>query len=216
MAFNSSHKYRLIAFDMDGTLLKERNSWSILHRYFGTKYEAQKNKEEYFCGKISYAEFMRRDAALWLPLKPTMGEMEQILSNYTLMPHSEQVIKELKKEGIETVIITGGLDILARKVATRLGIENVLSNGLVFDDNGYLTGEEICNVNVLRKDIALEQFVRELNVPISKCLAVGDSQYDTEFLKCAGLGIAFNPDSVLSKHSSTIVIYDLRDILSYI
>ena len=215
MVSNSSHKYKLIAFDMDGTLVKERNSWGILHQYFGTQDEAQKNKEEYFGGKISYAEFMRKDAALWLPLKPTMGEMEQVLSNYTLMPHSKQVIKELKKDGIETVIVTGGLDILARKVATRLGIENVLSNGLVFDDNGYLTGEEICNVNVLRKDIILEQFVREINVPISKCIAVGDSEYDTEFLNCAGLGIAFDPDPVLSKHAS-FVIYDLRDILRYI
>lgn len=215
MVSNSSHKYKLIAFDMDGTLVKERNSWGILHQYFGTKDAAQKNKEEYFGGRTSYAEFMRRDADLWLPLKPTMGEMEQILSNYTLMPHSEQVIKEIKKDGILTVIVTGGLDILARKVATRLGIENVLANGLVFDDNGYLTGEEICNVNVLRKDMALEQFVQELNIPLSKCVAVGDSQYDTEFLKCAGLGIAFDPDPVLSKQAS-IVIYDLRDILSYI
>ena len=214
MVSNSSHKYKLIAFDMDGTLVKERNSWGILHQYFGTKDAAQKNKEEYFGGRISYAEFMRKDATLWLPLKPTMGEMEQILSNYTLMPHSEQVIKEIKKDGIGTVIVTGGLDILARKVANRLGIENVLANGLVFDGNGYLTGEEICNVNVLRKDMALEQFVQELNIPLSKCVAVGDSEYDTEFLKCAGLGIAFDPDQVLSKHAS-VVIYDLREILRY-
>ncbi|NYT00358.1 MAG: HAD-IB family phosphatase [Methanocellales archaeon] len=215
MESNSSNKYRLIAFDMDGTLVKERNSWGTLHQYFGTKDEAQKNKEEYFGGRISYAEFMRKDAALWLPLKPTMGEMEQILSNYTLMPHSEQVIKEIKKDGIETAIVTGGLDILARKVANRLGIENVLANGLVFDDDDYLTGEEICNVNVLRKDMALEQFVQELNIPLSKCVAVGDSQYDAEFLNCAGLGIAFDPDPLLSKHAS-VVIYDLRDVLRYI
>ncbi len=215
MISNSSHKYKLVAFDMDGTLVKERNSWGILHQYFGTTDEAKKNKEEYVRGRISYAEFMRKDAALWLPLKPTRGQIDQALSNYTLMPHSEQVIKEFKKDGIETVIVTGGLDILARKVATRVGIENVLANGLVFDDNGYLIGEEICNVNVIRKDMALERFVQELNIPLSKCIAVGDSQYDTEFLKCAGLGIAFDPDPVLSKHAS-FVIYDLRDILRYI
>ncbi len=215
MAFNSSHKYRLVAFDMDGTLVQEKSSWGTLHQYFGTKDEAQKNKEEYFEGMISYAEFMRKDADLWLPFKPTRGQMEQALSNYILMPYSEQVIKELKKEGTETVIVTGGLDILARKVATRLGIENVLANGFVFDDNGYLTEEEICNVDVIRKDLALEHFVQELNIPLSKCIAVGDSKYDSEFLKCAGLGIAFDPDPVLSK-SASVVIYDLREILRYI
>ncbi|MFC1787235.1 HAD-IB family phosphatase [Halobacteriota archaeon] len=215
MTSNSSHKYELVAFDMDGTLVKEKNSWGTLHQYFGTTDGAKKNKEEYVKGRISYPEFMRRDADLWLPLKPTMGEIDQALSNYTLMPHSEQVIKELKKDGIEIVMVTGGLDILARKVATRVGIENVLSNGFVFDDNGYLTGEEICNVNVIRKDMALERFVQELNIPLSKCVAVGDSEYDTEFLKCAGLGIAFDPDQVLSKHAS-VVIYDLREILRYI
>lgn len=215
MKFNSSHKYRLVAFDMDGTLVKEKNSWGILHQYFGTQDEAKKNKEEYFEGTISYAEFMRKDAALWLPFKPTMGQIEETLSNYKLMPHSEKVIKELKKKGIETVIVTGGLDLLARRVATRLGIENVLANGFVFDDNGYLTEEEICNVNVMRKDLALERFVQHLNIPLSKCVAVGDSQYDIDFLKCAGLGIAFDPDPLLSK-SASVVIYNLREILRYI
>ncbi|MDD2666856.1 MAG: HAD-IB family phosphatase [Methanocellales archaeon] len=215
MAFNSSHKYRLIAFDMDGTLVKEKNSWGTLHQYFGTKDKAQNNKEEYVGGGISYAEFMLKDAALWLPFKPTKGQMEQALSSYTLMPHSEQVIKKLKEEDIETVIVTGGLDILARKVATRLGIENVLANSFVFDDDGYLTEKEICNVDVMRKDTALGRFVQELNIPLSKCIAVGDSNYDAEFLKCAGLGIAFDPDPVLSK-SASVVIYDLREILRYI
>ncbi|MDI6859069.1 MAG: HAD-IB family phosphatase [Methanocellales archaeon] len=214
MVSNSSHKYKLVAFDMDGTLIKERNSWGILHKYFGTTDEASKNKEEYVKGKISYAEFMRKDTALWLPFRPTIGQVERVLSSYTLMPHSEQVIKELKNNGIETVIVTGGLDVLARKVATRLGIEHVLANGLVSDDSGYITGEEICNVDVTRKDMALKSFVQELNIPLSKCVAVGDSKYDIEFLKCAGLGIAFDPDPELSKHAS-IVIYDLRDILRY-
>jgi len=208
-------RYELVAFDMDGTLVKERNSWGALHRHFGTIGQAAKNLREYAGGKINYAEFMRRDAALWLPFRPTMQQITDVLSDYELTPYAEQVIKELKNRGVKTALITGGLNVLARSVAGRLGIEHVMANDLVCDAEGNLTGEEVLSVDVARKDEAFCNLMRKLRIPPAKCIAVGDSKYDVTFLRCAGLGIAFNPDAELIKHAS-IVVHDLRDILRYI
>lgn len=49
-------KYKLVAFDMDGTLLAEENSWAKLHRYFGTYESSLKNMKDYEQGKIAYDE----------------------------------------------------------------------------------------------------------------------------------------------------------------
>jgi phosphoserine phosphatase len=59
--------YKLVAFDMDGTLLTQKSSWGKLHRYFGTYELSLKNMEAYEQGKIAYNEFMRRDIMLWKP-----------------------------------------------------------------------------------------------------------------------------------------------------
>ncbi|MDI6888836.1 MAG: HAD family phosphatase [Methanocellales archaeon] len=208
-------RYELVAFDMDGTLVKERNSWGALHRHFGTMEQARENLREYAGGKINYAEFMRRDAALWLPFRPTMQQITDVLSNYELTPYAAKVIKELRNRGVKTALITGGLNVLARSIAHRLGIEHVMANDLVCDAEGRLTGEEVFNVDVARKDEVLCNLMRKLRIPTAKCIAVGDSKYDITFLKCAGLGIAFNPDPELIKHAS-IVVRDLRDILKHV
>ncbi len=208
-------RYELIAFDMDGTLVKERNSWGTLHRHFGTIEPAMGNLKEYVKGRIDYAEFMRRDAALWHPFRPTMQQITDVLSNYELMPYAAQVVKDLKSRGVKTAIITGGLNAMARSVAGRLGIEHVVANDLVCDAEGCLTGEEILNVDVVKKDEALCNLTQKLHIPTAKCVAVGDSRYDITFLRCAGLGIAFNPDSELLKHAS-VVVHDLRGILKYV
>ncbi|MCP8305171.1 MAG: hypothetical protein H3Z50_06890, partial [archaeon] len=58
-------KYKLIAFDLDGTLLVQKSSWSTLHEYFGTASIARQTFALYHQGMIDYAEFMRRDISAW-------------------------------------------------------------------------------------------------------------------------------------------------------
>lgn len=190
-------RYRLVAFDMDGTLILEESCWKIIHQKFGTVRAARKNLLAYDSGIINYEEFMRRDIALWQPA-PTIDEIGKILSRYTFAPNVREVVREIVRRGFQTAIITGGLDILANNVARELGIPHVVANGLKIDGTGRLTGEGILRVEPRRKDRNLIQLARNLGISTEECVAVGDGTYDVNFLKKAGLAIAVgnNPDLV--------------------
>ena len=207
-------KYKLVAFDMDGTLLAGKSSWWKLHEYFGTIEPSLGNMKDYEEGKITYDEWMRLDIALWKP-KPHITTIEKILLDYTLAPHAEHVINTLRERKLEVAIVTTGLDIVADSVASKLGITNVIANGLVLDENGYLTNRVIFNVDLFEKQKAFIRLTKKIGIPRSQCVAVGDSKYDVNFLKSAGLGIACKKDSDLID-AADIVIADLEELLNFV
>ncbi|MFQ6073541.1 MAG: HAD family hydrolase, partial [Methanosarcinales archaeon] len=207
---------KLIAFDMDGTLVKG-GTWVKVHKHYKTLPIGDKNLLYYNSGLIDYKEFMRRDIASWIESrgKIHISEIENILSNFEIMPNAEFTIRELRKKGFITAVVSSGIDILAKKVSKRLNIDYVIANGLATDNDGYLTGEGIFGVDPYKKNLALEDLSNKLQIDLENTIAIGDSIYDKNFLKCAGLGIAYNPDEELKKIAD-IVIYDLKEVLDWI
>lgn len=207
-------KYKLVAFDLDGTLLVGKSSWWKLHEHFGTIELSLENMKDYEQGKIAYDEWMRRDIALWKP-RPHITTIEKILLDYTLAPNAEHVIKTLKKRKLHVAIVTTGLDILANSVASKLHVPNVMANSLVLDDNGYLTNRVIFNVDLFEKHRAFNRLVKKLRIPRSQCICVGDSKYDVNFLRSAGLGIAYKNNKYLI-NAADVVITDLGELLNFV
>ena len=207
-------KYKLVAFDLDGTLLVGKSSWWKLHEYFGTIELSLGNMKDYEEGKIAYDEWMRRDVALWKP-KPHITTLEKILLDYTLAPNAEYVIETLRERKLHVAIVTTGLDVLADSVASKLHVPNVIANGLVLDENGYLTSRVIFNVDLCEKHEAFNRMVKKIGIPRSQCIAVGDSKYDVNFLRSAGLGIACKKDRDLM-NAADVVITDLEELLSFV
>jgi HAD superfamily PSPase-like hydrolase len=206
--------YRLVAFDLDGTLLAEKSSWWTLHKSFGTYTQSLKNMADYENARITYDEFMRRDIALWKPL-PHIDVIKRILLTYTLVPNAKYVVDELKQREYSLVIVTTGLEILAKDVASRLGILDYLANGLVLDSDGHLSGEVIFRVDLFEKQKALDKFIEKRGIRRAECVAVGDSKYDASFLKNVGLGVAFGSDIELRRVAKA-VITDLKDLLNFL
>lgn len=157
---------------------------------------------------------MRRDIALWKP-KPHITTIEKILLDYTLAPNAEHVIKTLRERKLHVAIVTTGLDVLADSVASKLHVPNIVANGLVLDENGYLTNRVIFNVDLFEKHKAFNRLVKKIGIPKSQCIAVGDSKYDASFLRSAGLGIACKKDGDLV-NVADVVITDLEELLNFV
>ena len=114
-------KFRLIAFDLDGVLVRQPSAWWTLHRAFGTYQASRTNLLAYEEGQIDYPEFMRRDIKLWGVR--TIHEVEAILSNFRLTEGALRICEILSIRGYRLAIVSAGIDILVRAVARRLQIE---------------------------------------------------------------------------------------------
>lgn len=203
----------LIAFDMDGTLIKGQ-SWAKVNEYYGTEKEALEVFNNWLNGEFDYLEFMRRVISLWQPT-PHLSDLKKILKEYELAPDARKVVAELKRKDYDPVIISAGIDIQAELVAEELGIPEVYANGFETDEDGYLTGKGIKRVELHRKDLVLERICDERGIRKEDCVGVGDSEFDKRMFKASGFSISIGSEI----EEVDVVIPDFNDfnlILDYI
>ena len=178
---------RLAAFDLDGTVLEHDSSWVAIHKHFGTEHQGAASLRLYTEGKIDYREFMHRDIGSW-PKGVTKGEIRRILSGYRIRREAPEVFDRQRSKGVKTALVTSGIDQLAKQVASELGIDHWLANGLRFDRNGVLLPDGIGRVDPTRKDVAYKRMLAKMGISAGDTIAVGDTVYDLAFLKSARLG----------------------------
>jgi len=209
---------RLVAFDMDGTLLAPRSSWVVLHEAFGTNND--QHHAAYLRHEIDDEQFIRSDVALWqaamgkIPLARVYG----ILDNIAPVSGAPETVAALHAAGIATVIITGGLKCLARRLVSEWGMTVAYGNELLADDEGYLTGEGVVEVRAREKDLVLQRVMAERGLTRAQIAAVGDTAIDLTLFKLAGVGIAVNTNDskLIAGATHHLRQPDLRGILPWL
>lgn len=203
---DKAKKIALVFFDMDGVLTDTISSWKHIHDYFGTSNE--RSVDEYLKGNIDDLEFIKRDVSLWKENGRFTSKdiIRDILYDIPLMKGAGECISFLRKHNIKTAIVSAGLDVLAEKVAREIGINYVSANGVKNDEKGRLTGEGILKVQLMYKDKSVRDIAKELDVPLEKCAAVGNSCFDIPMFETCSLGIAFNPDDDCVRKLADIVV----------
>ena len=211
-------KFDMAAFDLDGVIVAERSSWEWVHRHFGV--DNEDSLAAYCSGKIDDMQFMRSDIAMWRSKNPdvTLSHIQEILLKANIVKGSRETIQTLKRKGMKTCIVSGGLDLLADHIGEVCGVDRVISNGLTADEDGRLLGEGILRVELRDKASALSAMIEEFGVEPARCVAIGNSWVDISMFKVAGYGIAFNPIDAQTITAADVVVEsdDLRDILKYL
>lgn len=210
--------YDLVAFDMDGVLVDHSSSWTWVHEHFKVDNEA--SLVDYIEGRIDDLEFMRRDIELWLGLKNDLRiqEIEEILRPLPVIQGIKATVEALHDRGMRCVIVSGGLDMAARRIAQENGFDDHIANSLACDREGRLTGEGVLRVELTDKRSALKRFQRRFGVPEHRTVAIGNSFVDVSMFTASGLSIAFNPIDDEVQRNADVVLRsrDLRDILPII
>ncbi len=191
---------------MDGTLVDVRSSWGAVHDFFG-----ESNDEAlrlFLSDAIDDEEFLRRDITLWWKHRPriTVEDLEEILASVPLMPGAHALLDALHARGIRTAIVSGGIDLLAKRVARQLGIDYALANGFRVDAHGRLTGEGIIRVPIKHKDEVLARIQAQLGVAPEETASVGNSDIDVGLFRRSAIGVAFLPeDDHVTRHATAVV-----------
>lgn len=207
----------LVLLDMDGTLV-DCSSWEMIHEAFGVRNTP--NWEKYQQGLLDDVEFMRSDIALWHVgrEKVHVEELERILEAAPLMPGARDLVDGLRARGIATAILSGGLDLLARRVCDDLGIDMYVANGVRLHESGHLNGDGIPYVEIRDKARTTREILKKLGVPRDRAAAVGNSAYDAPMFREVGFGVAVNPfdDEVRRAARHVVEGKDLRDVLHFL
>lgn len=206
---------RLVAFDMDGTLVDVESSWHAVHEFFGESNEEA--LDMFVHDRIDDEEFLRRDLALWRKHRPnlTVHQLAEILRPVKLMPGARELFAALHARGVGTAIVSGGIDVLADRIARELGIDHVLANGFRVDGGGRITGEGIIRVPIKNKESVLAHLQKRLGVSVAETASVGNSDIDVGLFKRSRVGIAFQPadDHVRASASAVVTVRDMRAVL---
>jgi len=209
---------KLIIFDLDGVLVDVMSSWAFVHEHYGVNNDT--SLEAYLKGEIDDHEFMRLDIALWLDIKSRLhvSEIREICDRIPLMPGVPETFERLENLGLRSAIVSGGLDLVAERVANKFAIGSCRSNGIEVDANGYLTGNGLSGVPLSQKGIPVIDLQESLGLKKEECVAIGNSMVDIPMFSACGLGIAFAPDDEEVRRAADVVIEsrDLRDILGVI
>lgn len=205
---------KLVIFDVDGTILQSY-SWKYIHQNLGTWNVARKHSDQFFNGQITYEEWARLDTALWKGR--TIAKIRQIIEQMPYTTGAKQTLAALKRKGIATYLLSAGLSQVAQRVQEETGTGGYSANTLEVED-GLLTGEVKVNVSFYGKDKHLPRILKEFNVSLNECAAVGDDVTLIPLFKKVGLAIAFNPvnETVERNADVTIKERDLRKILPYL
>ncbi len=197
---------RLVAFDMDGTLVDVPSSWRVVHDHFGDHND--EGLRRFLANEIDDHEFIRLDIRVWWKHAPTLTltELERILADVPLMPGAAALLGRLRARGVRTAIVSGGLDLLATRIGRELEIDDVLANGVRTFPDGRLSGEGIVRVPIHGKEGILAGLQSKLGIPPADTASVGNSEIDVGLFRRSRVGVAFRPEDDEVRRAASVIV----------
>jgi phosphoserine phosphatase len=182
--------FRLIAFDMDSTLI-DIECIDEIADVAGRGPEVAAITEAAMRGEIAdYRESLRRRLALLRGVPVTA--LERVYRHrLRLHPGAMELIGAVKAAGLKVLLVSGGFTFFTERLQARLGLDHARSNQLGIAD-GLLTGEVVGEiVDAQAKADTLRSTCEAIGCTPQQAIAMGDGANDLEMMRVAGLSVAY-------------------------
>jgi phosphoserine phosphatase len=187
--------FKLIAFDMDSTLINIECVDEIADAA-GRKAEVAAITEAAMRGEITdYKESLRQRVALLKGV--SAASMDEVYrTRLKLNPGAARLVQACKDAGLKVLLVSGGFTFFTDRIRDELGIDYTRSNVLEIKD-GLLTGRmvdqpwgDICDGEEKRK--MLLETCGKLGISPRQAIAMGDGANDLPMMGEAGLSVAYH------------------------
>jgi phosphoserine phosphatase len=200
--------FKLIAFDMDSTLINIECIDEIADAA-GRKEEVAAITEAAMRGEIAdYKQSLRERVALLKGVSVT--HLDEVYNNrLQINPGAEKLIQKCKAAGMKVLLVSGGFSFFTDRLRERLGLDFARSNVLEESD-GVLTGKtvdqpwgDICDGDEKRR--TLLEVATLLGISPSECIAVGDGANDLPMMGVAGLSVAYHAKPAVRENANVAI-----------
>ncbi len=188
--------YKLIAFDMDSTLI-DIECIDEIAAAAGRKAEVAAITEAAMRGEITdFAESLRQRLTL-LRGVPESALHEVYSERLLLNPGAERFVQACRDAGLATLLVSGGFTFFSDRIKARLQLDQARANMLEIKA-GVLTGRLVRQawgevVDGAEKRRTVLEACARLGISLSQAIAVGDGANDLPMMHAVGLSIAYHP-----------------------
>ena len=206
---NKDGKYGLVAFDMDGTIIRGLNfSWSQLWEFCGDTEgdKWRKYLKLYTDGAITYERWCHEAVTYFRKAKLTKCQIIEIAQNGSyLTKNFKEGMLELKNRGFKTAIISGGVDIFLRAMIDnyKMLFDHIFINKFHFDADDVVASVSPTDYDFDGKLLAVQELCEEYGLELEEAIFVGDRFNDQEALRGVGHSIVYSEaDDIVSLTSN--------------
>lgn len=214
----SKNNIKLVAFDVDGVLLRvNKGGFKEVAEFLGKGDAVKEIHKEYERKKNQGPWGLVELAQLYAGFKEKY--LLQIANGYVethLMPGAEKLISWLKKQDIKVIAISSNPHFILDVLAKKLKLDFVKGNELEYVD-GVATGKISQEMNRHMKAKVLQNKINEWSIEKSEIAIVGESVTDLPMSELANLFIGFNPSSeIMNKVDFWVKADDLRAVYGFL
>ncbi len=187
---DAERRRRLFIADMDSTMITVE-CIDELADYAGLKAEISAVTEAAMRGEIDFIGALEGRVALLADL-PTSAIEACLRDRVRLSSGAQTLVRTLRKQGIYTLLVSGGFTRFTGPVAEMIGFDEARAN--VLEERGdVLTGRvvpPIVDANAKRE--ALIDTAQTKGISLVETIAIGDGANDLLMVETAGLGVAYH------------------------
>jgi phosphoserine phosphatase len=196
-------RVRLVAFDMDSTLITIECIDEIAELQ-GIKAEVAAVTASAMRGEIDFRESLRRRVALLAGL--SSEALERVYAErLRISPGAERMLAGFKRVGARTLLVSGGFTFFTDRLKARLGIDHALASTLEIV-GGRLSGRVVGEiVDGAAKAAAFARLREELAGERGLSVAIGDGANDLPMLRLADLSVAYHAKPIVRAETSCAI-----------
>ncbi len=194
-AARSLADYRLVAMDMDSTLITIECIDEIADMQ-GLKPQVSEITEAAMRGELEFAESLTRRVALLQGLDASA--LQRVYDErLKISMGGEAMLAGVKAAGLKTLLVSGGFTFFTERLQDRLGLDFAHANVLEVN-HGKLTGRVVGGiVDAEQKMLTVERVCTQIGIDPEQSIVMGDGANDLKMMGIAGLSVAFRAKPVV-------------------